>query len=57
MKKRKIETVDDWLREHALARDEFVLGNKVVFDSQLPDLYKLLDIVRPGWRSIVRVGN
>jgi hypothetical protein len=45
-------SIDDWIRDHAYSVDDIVLGNAALTDSQLPALYQLLDLVRPGWRKL-----
>jgi uncharacterized protein YgbK (DUF1537 family) len=46
------EQIDKWIKAYAYAPDDIVLGSRGLEDDQLPGLHGLLDLARPGWRSI-----
>lgn len=50
------EAVDRWVRDHAYAPDDIVLGDGVtsISDKWLDSLHALLDAARPGWRDLFR---
>lgn len=47
-----LDGVDQWIVDQAYAPDDFVFGDAGLTDRQLPDLHRLLDLVRPGWRGL-----
>jgi hypothetical protein len=45
--------VEQWLRAHAYAPDDIVLGHGAVLDdAAYRDLWALLDAAEPGWRVL-----
>lgn len=46
-----IDKVRQWVKEHAFAPDDIVLGDQGLTDAQLTSLHELLDIVHPDWRD------
>jgi hypothetical protein len=48
--------IDQWIRDHAYAPDDIVLGDGYECQSlpvsQNADLQELLDLARPGWREV-----
>lgn len=46
-----VGAVITWVRDHAYAPDDIVLGDRGLTDAQLPAMHDLLDTVLPDWRS------
>jgi hypothetical protein len=53
---RRDAAIDKWVRDHAYAPDDIVIGDghecESVPPSQNADLQALLDVARPGWREV-----
>jgi hypothetical protein len=49
-----VSDIDKWILDHAYAPDDIVLGDGItsISDDWLNDLHELLDLARPGWRTL-----